>query len=121
MRPGSRRTERSGTSRRWPPTSPTTATTPSSARSIPIATRPIFGAEPADLSLLFTLFYIAASGNEDNPGTFERNFNTRDGAQMWRLAGGSQRLCLKMARELGDRVLLKAPVRGIVQDGGSVP
>jgi monoamine oxidase len=87
---------------------------------IPIATRPIFGAEPADLSLLFVLFYIAASGNEDNPGTFERNFNTRDGAQMWRLAGGSQRLCLKMARELGDRVLLKTPVRGIAQDGGHV-
>ena len=40
---------------------------------------------------------------------------------MWRLAGGSQRLCLKMARELGDRVLLKAPVRGIVQDGGTSP
>src|SRR4051794_6739706 len=87
---------------------------------IPLATRAIFGAEPADLSLLFTLFYIAASGNEDNPGTFERNFNTRDGAQMWRLAGGSQRLCLKMARDLGDRVLLKTPVRAIAQDGGHV-
>ena len=35
---------------------------------IPLATRAIFGAEPRDLSLLFTLFYIAASGNEDNPG-----------------------------------------------------
>ncbi len=87
---------------------------------IPVATRAIFGAEPSDLSLLFTLFYVAASGNEENPGTFERNFNTRDGAQMWRLAGGSQRLCLKMARDLGDRVLLKTAVRGIVQEGGHV-
>src|SRR5436190_15182515 len=87
---------------------------------IPLATRAIFGSEPADLSLLFTLFYIAASGNEDNPGTFERNFNTRDGAQMWRLAGGSQRLCLKMARDLGNRVLLKNAVRTIVQDGRHV-
>jgi monoamine oxidase len=85
-----------------------------------IATRPIFGAEPPDLSLLFVLFYIAASGNENNPGTFERNFNTRDGAQMWRLAGGSQRLCRKMARELGDRVILSAPVRGISQHDGDV-
>src|SRR4051794_19496770 len=84
---------------------------------IPLATRAIFGSEPADLSLLFALFYIAASGNEDNPGTFQRNFDTRDGAQMWRLAGGSQRLCLKMARDLGDRVLLKTPVRAIAQDG----
>ena len=87
---------------------------------IPLATRAIFGAEPSELSLLFTLFYIAASGNEDNPGTFERNFNTQDGAQMWRLAGGSQRLCLKMARELGDRVLLKTPGPRIDQDGGHV-
>jgi len=84
------------------------------------ATRPIFGSEPPDLSLLFVLFYIAASGNEDNSGTFERNFNTRDGAQMWRLVGGSQRLCLKMARNLGDRVILEAPVRGIAHRHGGV-
>jgi monoamine oxidase len=79
------------------------------------ATRPIFGSEPPDLSLLFVLFYIAASGNEHNPGTFERNFNTRNGAQMWRLVGGSQRLCKKMARDLDRRVLLQAPVRSISQ------
>ena len=40
------------------------------------ATEAIFGCEPRELSLLYTLFYIAASGNEQNPGTFERNFNT---------------------------------------------
>src|SRR3954452_24288920 len=49
-------------------------------RLVPAATRPIFGAEPRDLSLLFTLFYVASSGDERNIGTFERNFNTRDGA-----------------------------------------
>ena len=59
---------------------------------VSVATRPIFGAEPRELSLLFTLFYIAASGNEQNAGTFERNFNTRDGAQMWRFVGGTQLL-----------------------------
>ena len=68
---------------------------------VPIATRPIFGAEPGELSLLFTLFYIAASGNEKNPGTFERNFDTRDGAQMSRFVGGSQLIALKMARSSG--------------------
>ena len=31
---------------------------------VPAATRPIFGAEPREISLLFTLFYIAASGDE---------------------------------------------------------
>ena len=53
-----------------------------------VATRPIFGAEPREISFLFTLFYIAASGDEKHPGTFERNFSTRAGAQMWRFQGG---------------------------------
>ena len=56
-------------------------------RLVPAVTRPVFGAEPRELSLLFVLFYIAASGNESNPGTFERNFNTKDGAQMCALRG----------------------------------
>jgi monoamine oxidase len=87
---------------------------------VPVATRPIFGAEPRELSLLFVLFYIAASGNEQNPGTFERNFNTRDGAQMWRFAGGAQLLALKIARRLGQRVVLRSPVERIVQHTGGV-
>ena len=66
------------------------------------ATRPIFGAEPRDLSLLFTLFYIAASGDERNVGTFERNFNTRAGAQESRLVGGSQVLCGEAAQAAGQ-------------------
>jgi monoamine oxidase len=89
-------------------------------RLVPLATRPIFGAEPRELSLLFVLFYIAASGNETNPGTFERNFDTRDGGQMWRLAGGSQQIALRIARQLGRRVVLKSPVRRITQKGGRV-
>ena len=51
------------------------------------ATEAIFGCEPRELSLLYTLFYIAASGNEQNPGTFERNFNTAGGAQESRFVG----------------------------------
>jgi len=84
------------------------------------STRPIFGAEPRELSLLFTLFYVAASGNEKHPGTFERNFDTRGGAQMWRFVGGSQRIALQMADQLGPRVLLGSPVRNIVQGRGGV-
>jgi monoamine oxidase len=79
------------------------------------ATRPIFGAEPRELSLLFVLFYIAASGYEKHPGTFERNFDTRGGAQMWRFVGGSQRIALEMADQLGPSVLLGTAVRSIVQ------
>jgi monoamine oxidase len=89
-------------------------------RLVPLATRPIFGAEPRELSLLFVLFYIAASGNETNPGTFERNFDTRNGGQMWRLVGGSQEIALRIAAQLGRRVVLRSPVRRITQSGGRV-
>jgi monoamine oxidase len=82
---------------------------------IPLATRPIFGAEPRELSLLFVLFYIASSGNETNQGTFERNFDTRGGAQMWRFVGGSQTIALKIAAALGGDVMLGQPVRRIEQ------
>lgn len=84
------------------------------------ATRPIFGAEPRELSLLFVLFYIACSGDERNPGTFERNFDTRAGAQMWRVEGGSQTIAFALARQLGERVALNAPVRRIAQGSASV-
>jgi monoamine oxidase len=83
---------------------------------VPVATRPIFGAEPRELSLLFVLFYIASSGNPSNPGTFERNFDTRGGAQQSRFFGGSQLLPRRMAQHLGrHRVLLGSPARQIVQ------
>jgi monoamine oxidase len=79
------------------------------------STGPIFGAEPRELSLLFVLFYIAASGDDKHPGTFERNFDTRRGAQMWRFKGGSQQIALRMASRLGHSVALGTPVRRIVQ------
>ena len=86
-----------------------------------IATEPIFGAEARDLSLLFTLFYIASSGDEKNPGTFERNFNTRGGAQQWRMLGGTQLVAIRLAKHLGRKhVPLNSPVRRIVQAHGSV-
>jgi monoamine oxidase len=84
-------------------------------RLVAVATRPIFGAEPREISFLFTLFYIAASGDETHPGTFERNFSTRNGAQMWRFHGGTELITQRMARRLGDHVVLRSPVRKIVQ------
>ncbi len=87
---------------------------------VPVATRPIFGAEPRELSLLFVLFYIAASGDEQHAGTFERNFNTRQGAQMWRFVGGSQLLAQKVANRLGGRIVLNSPVERIVQGPSGV-
>src|SRR3954468_16730819 len=64
------------------------------------ACEPIFGAEAREISLLYVLFYIASSGNEQNPGTFERNFNTQGGAQMWRFRGGTQLIAQLAAKGL---------------------
>jgi monoamine oxidase len=80
------------------------------------ATEAIFGGEPRELSLLYTVFYIAASGNEQNVGTFERNFNTAGGAQERRFVGGAWTIPLRVANELGPIVRLKAPVTRIVQE-----
>jgi monoamine oxidase len=93
---------------------------PQFRKLVPAATRPIFGADPRELSLLYVLFYIASSGNETNPGTFERNFNTRQGAQQWRCVGGSQRIPQKLAAQLRRRIVLSSPVRRIQQVAGGV-
>ena len=94
--------------------------TPQFKGIVPVATRPIFGAEPREISLLYVLFYIAASGNEQNVGTFERNFNTQGGAQEKRFVGGSGLICERMAKALGKRIVLKAPVSRIKQSGKGV-
>ena len=84
------------------------------------ATEAIFGGEPPELSLLYTVFYIAASGNEQNQGTFERNFNTKDGAQEKRFEGGAYNVPLRVAQELGDRIRLNSPVLRIERSGSGV-
>ncbi|MEA2389507.1 MAG: monoamine oxidase, partial [Thermoleophilaceae bacterium] len=86
-----------------------------------IATEPIFGAEARDISLLYTLFYIAASGNEKNQGTFERNFDTRGGGQQQRMRGGTQGVPKRLAKHIGKKhVLLHSPARRIVQSKSGV-
>jgi monoamine oxidase len=77
--------------------------------------RAVFGAEARELSVLVTLFFTAASGDPEHPGTFQRNFDTRGGAQAERFVGGSQLLPLKLAAQLGGRVMLSSPVRSITQ------
>ncbi|HEX8054772.1 MAG TPA: FAD-dependent oxidoreductase, partial [Thermoleophilaceae bacterium] len=87
---------------------------------IDVATTAIFSFEPRDMSMLFVLFYIAAAGTEGTPGTLDRLVNTAGGAQELRFHGGSQRVPLELARRLGKRIRLNAPVRRIVQRKGSV-
>lgn len=80
-------------------------------------TQPGFGADPDELSLLFVLWYVAASGDETHVGTFSRNSDTAGGAQERRFVGGSQLVPIRLARRLGDVVALRAPVRRIEQRG----
>jgi len=79
-----------------------------SARAIlNVAVKAIFGAEPRELSLLFTLFYLQAGGGITNLA------RTTGGAQESCFAGGSQQLAIGMADELGPRVILGAPVTSV--------
>ncbi|MEA2439950.1 MAG: monoamine oxidase [Thermoleophilaceae bacterium] len=89
--------------------------TPNGRFLIDVATTSVFSVEPRDLSLLFVLFYIAAAGNETHPGTLDRLVNTSPGAQSDRIVGGTQQIPMRMAKQLGKRVVLSSPVRKITQ------
>jgi monoamine oxidase len=83
-------------------------------------TEALVGAGPGDLSFLFVLAYVAAAGDAQHPGTFERLFNVRGGAQQSRLVGGSQLVAQRVAAALGTRVRLASPVRSITQTATGV-
>jgi monoamine oxidase len=82
--------------------------------------QPTFGSDGRDMSLLFLLWYIAASGNERNPGSFARSSDTAGGAQDSRFVGGSGLIPQRLARRLGDIVALDAAVRRVQQRGDRV-
>ena len=67
----------------------------------------VWAAQPEDLSLLHVLFYIHSAGS------LEMLFDTDGGAQQERFVGGSQLIALRMAEELGDRVVLGVPARRV--------
>ena len=58
--------------------------TPGGRMLIELAIESVWAAEPADLSLLHVLFYIASAGN------FDLLLDTDGGAQQDRFVGGSQ-------------------------------
>ncbi|HET8956388.1 MAG TPA: FAD-dependent oxidoreductase [Solirubrobacterales bacterium] len=80
-----------------------------------LATEAVWAAEPADVSLLHVLFYAHSGGG------FQTLVGTGGGAQQDRFHGGSQRLALLLAEELGtDRLRTEAPVRAIRYDRAQV-
>ena len=85
------------------------------ARSLlELGTEAVWAAEPADLSLLHLLFYINSAGG------FESLLDTGGGAQQDRFVGGSQLISLRLAEELGKRIVLDAPVHTVRQDDDGV-
>jgi monoamine oxidase len=96
------------------------AVTPGGRKLLDLGIEAVWAAEPRDVSLLHVLFYIASAGNETTPGTFDRLINTAGGAQESRFVGGSQLVAKRMAKRLGKRVVLGAPVRAIEQERGVV-
>jgi monoamine oxidase len=79
-----------------------------------LAIRAVFAAEPRDISLLHGLFYLHAGNGIINLTS------TAGGAQDSRFHGGSQLVSIRMAKSLGRRVVLNAPVRRIEQHAHSV-
>jgi monoamine oxidase len=74
----------------------------------------VWSAQPEELSLLHLLFSVHSAGS------LRLMFDTEGGAQQDRFVGGSQRLALLLAQQLGDRLLLGTPVRGIRHDDHGV-
>jgi monoamine oxidase len=81
-----------------------------------IMARVTWGCEPDDVSMLHAARYVRAAGGLD------RLLDVENGAQQDRFVAGTQQIADKAAADLGDRVVLGAPVRRIDQhdDGVSV-
>jgi monoamine oxidase len=72
-----------------------------------IGVKAVWAAMPADVSFLHFLFYVASAGKMD------MLLDTEGGAQQDRFVEGTGTLAGRVAKTLGDRVLLSAPVRRI--------
>jgi monoamine oxidase len=79
-----------------------------------ITARTVFGAEPSELSFLFFLWYAQSAGGVMQLTDFE------GGAQDSHFGGGAQQICERIARELGDAVLLGSPASEIRHDSSGV-
>jgi monoamine oxidase len=74
----------------------------------------LLGAEPQDVSLLFTLAYIAQATDGSTPGTVEALIDTKGGAQAQRFVEGAQMISIRLARHIGHQHILRSsPVRSI--------
>lgn len=83
-----------------------------------LASTSVLSTETREPSLLYTLAYIAAAGNETTKGTLERLTGVQNAAQEKRIVGGTQLLAIQLAQRLGlENIIFNAPVRRIKQIG----
>ncbi|PSR66897.1 monooxygenase [Nocardia sp. MDA0666] len=73
-----------------------------------------WGCSPGDVSLLHALRYIRAAGGVDHM------LDVEGGQQEERYIETTQEIANRVAKQLGDRVVLGTPVRRITQDGDGV-
>lgn len=78
------------------------------------ACQTIFGAEPSEISVLYFLAYLRAAGG------FMSLIEIRNGGQETKIYGGAGQVAQIFGRELGDRIVLQAPVRSIEQTATGV-
>jgi monoamine oxidase len=83
-------------------------------RLLEIATGTVMGTGTAELSALWMLSYVSSAGG------FDALIDVEGGAQQDRFVGGSQLISQRVAEELGEALVLAAPVRQIAQDGSGL-
>ena len=79
-----------------------------------IVVRAVFTSEPRDLSFLYFLSYIKSGHG------LEMLTSIPGGAQESRFVGGAQKLSIRMAEALGNRVILECPVLALEQSAEGV-
>ncbi len=75
-----------------------------------IMCRVTWGCEPDQVSLLHAVRYVKAAGG------LSKMLDVEGGAQQDRFPGGTQQIALRMAEQLGRRMVLGAPVRRVATD-----
>lgn len=75
-----------------------------------LAVQSVWTVEPRDISMLHFLFYVASAGN------FDQLMEAEGCAQETRFVEGAQETAIRIARVLGERVVLGSPVRRIERD-----
>jgi len=76
--------------------------------------RAIFTADPYQISFLYLLFYLRSGDNYDTLYGFE------NAAQAWTVKETMHQVAVRVAAELGNAIVLNAPVRAISQDAAGI-